>query len=479
MSYKPSAELNALIEKLLGEETSQFFSCIADQLPHTIRFNTLKGEPEQLKNFLEEQGFQLECFPGFTDIYRLPYQPYPIGKTLSHFLGHFYVQDIASMLPARILQPRPGDVVLDMSAAPGSKTTQMAVMMQNQGMILANDIVQKRLRALINNLQRLGITNTAVVKSYGESLGNLYFEMFDKVLLDPACSGLGTLHKSPEVLSWWTPSHCARLASGQRSMISSAIKALKPGGILVYSTCTITPEENEEVIQYALREFPVDLVDLEIPELDTRPGLIEFDGKKYEPRLQKTRRLYPFQNQTEGFFIARLRKLQSLEKSPGGKQRTPVSTNFIGDRVSPVKKYLDYFTGQFGIPRDHFSRFQYRMTRDITAVGPAIASFPFKTVPLKTGLTIARPMTQIGKLTTEGSMLFGNAAQQNVVDLPDLNQLYDFVNRRNMEMPAAGQNQILVRYHGMTIGYGMIDHGKFKSQFPRAEWSFHFGEEKL
>ncbi len=472
MAYKPSPELDELIDKLLGSEKKLFFECIDQQLPHTIRFNNLKGEQNQLRSFLDEQGFRSETFPGFSDIFRLEYQPYPIGKSLSHFLGHFYIQDIASMLPPRILDPQQGEIILDMSAAPGSKTTQMAVMMRNSGMILANDIVQKRLRALINNLQRMGILNTAVVKNYGESFGNQYFEVFDKILLDPACSGLGTLHKNPEVLSWWTPNHCVRLAAMQRSLIISAFKALKPGGTLVYSTCTLAPDENEEIIDFALREFPVELEPFEIPELITRPGLTSFNGKTYDSRLNLTRRLYPFENQTEGFFLARLKKTGKIGSSSPPRLRKPLNLNYISDQKSPVKKYLDYFAEHFEIPRKAFASFRYYIKKDITAVSTALAQFTFRSRPVKSGLTVGRTMTQIGKLTTEGVHLMGSEIRKNIIDLENAGLLEDFVNRRDLTIDSEGRNQIVLTYKHLPVGYGLVQDGQLKSQFPKAEWPF-------
>ncbi len=472
MAYHPSPELEKLMDQLLGEEKEHFFDSIGEQLPHTIRFNPLKGNVSELKVFLEEQGFTFELFPGFDDIYRMIYQPYPIGKSLSHFLGHFYVQDIASMLPPRVLQPQPGDVVLDMSAAPGSKTTQMAVMMNNQGMILANDVVQKRLRALTNNLQRMGILNTAVVKNYGESFGNQYFEVFDKILLDPACSGLGTLHKNPEVLSWWTPNQCVRLASGQRQLLGSAIKALKPGGKMVYSTCTLTPEENEEVLDYALNTYPIELENINLPGLNTRPGLTEFEGRKYHSQIERALRLYPFENQTEGFFLAKIRKNGRVDQPLNRRERKPISLNYISDTTSPVKKYLDYFSGHFGIDRKTFGRYRYYIDKSITAVSRELAEFSFKSRPVKTGLTIGRPMTQVGKLTTEGTHLFGSFAGQNIYDIQDLDLLEQFVNRGSLNLPAEFNTQVIVTHRDLPIGYGLVDNGQLKSQFPKAEWPF-------
>ena len=470
--YRPSPDLVELIEKLLPGEKEAFFASLDKQLPHTIRFNSLKGDPEHLAAFLRQQGFGFELFPGFDDIYRLTYQPYPIGKSLSHFLGHFYVQDVASMIPPRVLNPQPGETVLDMSAAPGSKTTQMAVMMQNQGAILANDIVQKRLKALINNLQRMGIVNTAVVKNYGESFGNRYFQVFDKILLDPACSGLGTLHKSPEVLSWWTPAHCVRLARSQKQLIKSAVKALKPGGVLVYSTCTLTPEENEEIIDFALREFPVELEPIDLPELKVRPGLTAFENKVFDQRLSKALRLYPFENQTEGFFIAKLRKTGAAQQTASRKETKPLTLGFISDRTSPVKKYLDYLAQHFGIQREVFSRYRYFIDKRITVVSTELAAFPFKSRPMKTGLTMGRPLTQAAKLTTEGTHLFGEFATSNVLEISDPGLLQKFVNREEVELTIGGNGQVMVIWEGIPIGYGLADDGRLKSQFPKAGWPF-------
>ncbi len=257
MAFRPSPELDQLLEKLLGPQKQGLYDQIGLKLPHHIRFNPLKGDVERQQEFFRRQGFAFQPIPEIKDVYRITRQPYPIGKSLSHYLGHIYVQDIASMLPAMVLNPRPGDWVLDMSAAPGSKTTLMGALMENRGVILANDVVSKRLKALGKNLERMSIVNTTVYKWFGEQFGNTYFEQFDKVLLDPACSGLGTLHKNPEILTWWTPKHCQRLASGQKNLLISAVKALRPGGELLYSTCTLTPEENEGVIDFALNHLPV------------------------------------------------------------------------------------------------------------------------------------------------------------------------------------------------------------------------------
>ena len=467
-----SPELDRLFEALLGEEKKRIYEQIGCQLAHAIRFNPLKGPIEAQVELLREQGFRFDPLKGLPNVYRMTHQPYPIGKSLSHFIGHVYVQDIASMIPPLVLDPQPGEWVLDMSAAPGSKTTQMAAMMANRGVILANDVVMKRIRALINNLQRMGVTNTAIFKWFGEQLGNQYFERFDRVLLDPACSGLGTLHKNPEVLSWWTPNHCRRLASSQRNLLISAIKAVKPGGVLIYSTCTLTPEENEEVIEFAIKNFPVALEPIEVAGLKTRPGLTRFRDKRFPPEMQKALRLYSFENNTEGFFIARLRKLESLPPPRLKKPRQELRMEWLSPKSSPVKKYLDHLSRHFDLPDGTFESFVFHYQRRVVALSREMGEFPFYGKPVQMGLVLAHIMSQGAKFTTEGAQLLGNRARKMVLDVPDLETLEAFVNRAEVPLTVEGKGQVLVRYRGLIMGYGIADEGRLKSQFPKSEWPF-------
>lgn len=472
MSYKVSYELDQLLEALVGEERQLIYDQIDKPLPHTIRFNPLKGAITSLQDLLIEQGFRFEAVEGFVNVFRITYQPYPIGKSLSHYLGHIYVQDIASMLPPLVLDPQPGEWVLDMSAAPGSKTTQIATLMQNKGVIFANDIVMKRIRALASNLERFGVVNAAIFKLFGEQIGNQYFEAFHKVLLDPACTGLGTLHKSPEVLTWWTPHHCERMASGQKSLIASAVKALQPGGLLCYSTCTLTPEENEEVIDYAVNEFPVELEAITLRGLKLRSGLTSFGNAIYHPSLEKACRVYPFHNETEGFFIAKLRKTASMHEAAPDKTRNQVRIPFLSSKTSPVKKYLDFLAEHFQIGREEFSEFGYLMQKNIIFSDKELVNFPFYHRPVQIGLAAGSQMTHGAKLTTGGVHLLGSRVRQNVFEISGLEELERFVNREPTGIKLDGKGQVIVKYKDCIIGYGLADNGALKSQFPKGNWPF-------
>ncbi len=469
-----SPELDALLTGLVGEERHRIYQNIGRAYPHTIRFNPLKGDVSAQAALLQEEGFQFEPHPALPNVFRIRFQPFPIGKSLSHFLGHIYVQDLSSMIPPLVLDPQPGEQVLDLSAAPGSKTTQMAALMANQGVVVANDVAMKRLRGLMTNLERMGVINTAVFKWYGEQYGNAYFEQFDRVLVDPACSGLGTLHKNPEVLGWWTPAHCDRLSRSQRSLLISAIKAVRPGGVVVYSTCTLTPQENEAVVSHVLAHYPVELETISLPGLASHPGLTAFEGQGFHPQLERAIRIYPFENESEGFFVARLRKTEAMP-TPSRHSRTKSVERlaFLTAHTAPAKKYLDYLCRHFGIPEKALSPFRFLMGKSLYVVSAELAAFPFQARPLQMGLMMAHLLKQAAKLTTGGAHLLGPYATRQVVDLPDLASVQGFVNRQPLNLTVEGRGQVLVRYRGSMIGYGLVEAGRLKSQFPKAEWPFH------
>ncbi len=304
-------ELFTFLSELFSEhDLKAFLEATRRKLPTVIRVNTLKASEPEVVQRLQRQGFVLENIPGIPAAYRIREKPYPIGKTLEHFLGYVYVQELASMLPPVILGPRPHERVLDLAAAPGSKTTQMAQMMENTGVIVANDVDVQRMKALTNNLDRSGVINTVLTQVDGYKLGFWLENTFDRVLLDAPCSALGTLHKTYEILKWWSWGKVGRLVRTQKGLILAAYRALRPGGVMVYSTCTLVPEENEGVVQFLKERHPeAQILPIpEIPGFKTRPGFTRWKRNEYPPETSHTLRVYPQDNLTEGFFIARISK---------------------------------------------------------------------------------------------------------------------------------------------------------------------------
>ncbi|HHI04045.1 MAG TPA: NOL1/NOP2/sun family putative RNA methylase, partial [Candidatus Woesearchaeota archaeon] len=276
----------------------------------SIRVNTLKISVEDLKKRLEkewnltqipwcEEGFFIEHKKGLRR---------DIGNLIEHNLGYFYVPEAASMIPPVVLDAKPDEVVLDMCSAPGSKTTQLAAMMQNKGILVSNDSDCKRMAPLSFNIQRTGATNTLVTLMEGR-----FFKMpFDKILLDAPCSGTGTIRKSLKTLKMWNPNMVKRIAGTQRQLIDVAFNCLKPGGVMTYSTCTLEPEENEAIIDFLLNKY--ENAKLEKIELNIKysNAIKSFEGAEYSKEVEKCLRIWPQDNDTCGFFVAKINKTKTL-----------------------------------------------------------------------------------------------------------------------------------------------------------------------
>ncbi|HLC87393.1 MAG TPA: RsmB/NOP family class I SAM-dependent RNA methyltransferase [Candidatus Nanoarchaeia archaeon] len=242
-------------------------------------------------------------------------EPGELGRSLEHLLGYYYIQELASMLPIIALEPKPKEIVLDLCAAPGSKTTQAVAFMKNSGAIIANEVSMSRLKILASNLERCGVTNTIITKKEGSILCNELNKqkfVFDKVLIDAPCSGEGTLRSSPATYIMWNIKTIKSLPRIQKNLIKSAISVLKIGGEFIYSTCTHAPEENEGVIDAILKEFPnIKIEAINLP-INCRDGITSWGGHKYSNEVKKSCRIYPHDSNTEGFFIAKLRKLKEV-----------------------------------------------------------------------------------------------------------------------------------------------------------------------
>jgi NOL1/NOP2/sun family putative RNA methylase len=232
-----------------------------------------------------------------------------IGKRIEHFIGLIYVQEAASMAPPLVLRPQPGERVLDIAAAPGSKTTEMSAMMGNTGIIISNDPSPTRVRGLIGNVDRAGCLNVAVCRMDGLALAKAVAGTCDRVLVDAPCSSEGTIRKSRQALDRWSVVAIRRFPAIQRRLILAGYLALRPGGVMVYSTCTVAPEENESVVAHLLAGHPeAELLEADLPGMKMRPGLVEWEHERFPDSVSLCRRILPQDNDTEPFFLALIRK---------------------------------------------------------------------------------------------------------------------------------------------------------------------------
>lgn len=275
-----------------------------------IRINTLKISVEDCTTRLKSKGWQLTQIPWCKEGFWIEHsERRDVGNLWEHHMGYIYVQEAASMIPPIVLNPQPHESVLDISAAPGSKATQIAQLLENTGVLVANDYKAVRLAALGVNIQRVGAINTIVTFMTGQGIRN---HLFDRILVDAPCSGTGTIGKSLKTIRMWNPAMVQRLARQQIQLLDTAWNLLKKGGTLVYSTCTLEPEEDEGIIStfiQKLKDANVEKIkDSELPGLKRSPVVTEFEGTKYNPQVKNCLRLWPQDNYTEGFFVARLIK---------------------------------------------------------------------------------------------------------------------------------------------------------------------------
>ena len=295
----------------LVDDPDAFRAACDRPLPSVVRVNTIKATVERVRDALDAEGVGHEPTDWHPGVIRLT-DDSP-GHNWPHAHGWIHGQEEVSNLPALVLDPQPGDRVWDACAAPGSKTTQLAALMQDSGHLVGNDNNLGRLSALRHNAERLGVTNLVVtnqdarnfsLKPLGEGQAE-GIESFDRVLVDAPCSCEGTIRKNPDAFDTWSLDHVHSVAGVQKGILRRAVQATRPGGVVVYSTCTFAPEENEAVLDHVLDAEDCRLVDFDAP-LDGVPGVTEWEGDEYDPSVEKALRIYPHHNDTGGFFCAKV-----------------------------------------------------------------------------------------------------------------------------------------------------------------------------
>jgi NOL1/NOP2/sun family putative RNA methylase len=302
--------LQYMIERYLAlwgeKETLDFIQSCEKPIRTAIRVNTLKTDESSLLKVLSEKGIALEHVEWLDDGFYADFRSYSPGSLFEHMMGHYYVQGVPSMTVVEALDPQPGEIVVDLAAAPGGKTTHLAQKMKNNGLLLAIESDRQRIASLESNIMRCGATNTMVMRGDARKINNLGIKP-DRILLDAPCSGEGLIALDPERKTSKSMADIRYCATRQDEMIESALDALNVGGNLLYSTCSIAPEENEFVIDAILRKRN----DVKIVSIAKEFGIPAYTrpyGVKLDDSLSKARRFLPQKHGLEGFFICRLLK---------------------------------------------------------------------------------------------------------------------------------------------------------------------------
>eukprot|EP00796_Vickermania_ingenoplastis_P003596 gene3596-2537_t len=290
-------------------EAVEFLEAMEKTRPTTIRVNTLKTKRRDLVQALVKRGMNIEPLEKWSKVGLQVFESnVPIAGTIEYLAGYYMLQAAASFLPVMALAPQEKERVLDMSAAPGGKTTYIAQLMKNSGVIFANDVSESRCKSLNANIQRLGVTN-CIVTNYDGTGYEKVMRNFDRVLLDAPCTGTGIISRDKSIKSSKRYEDIQRATQLQRSLILSAIDACKVGGYVVYSTCSFLVEEDEAIVAYALTKRDVEIVEMGLPF--GRPGFTKYRHYRYHDDIMHSRRYFPHVHNMDGFYVCKLKKLSN------------------------------------------------------------------------------------------------------------------------------------------------------------------------
>ncbi len=330
-----------------------FLAAVHRPEPRTLRVRTGRISLGELSRRLESQGFGVRPLGGLPDFLEVTEQPFPVSESLEHWLGLFYIQQAVTGVAAPLLGPRPGERVLDLCAAPGGKTTHLADLMEDRGSVVAADVSEKRLRALLGNVYRSMHTNVLALAADGRRFPS--GATFDRVLADVPCSGEGMIRKKGGRVGRTSPSVLKRMTRSQEKLLRRAVDLVRPGGEVLYVTCTYAPEENEAVVSRVLADTELEVlpIALDVPHAS---GLTRFEELTFDPRMEGAARIYPHHFDSGGLFLCHLRRPGS--EPVAGWTRPP--TVFPGQELEEgeaealVERGLEYLTTTFGLERGRF-----------------------------------------------------------------------------------------------------------------------------
>lgn len=418
-------------QRLLGKEAASFFSTFDQEPISAFRTNPLKEGQVTFSNPIPETNWG--------------YYGKVSGKSPEHVTGLIYSQEPAAQMVAQVAHPHEGMKVLDLAVAPGGKSTHLLSYLNNTGLLVSNEINNKRSKILVENIERFGARNVLVTNESAERLAKVFSSYFDLIILDAPCSGEGMFRKQPDAMGYWSLDYPAQCAALQREILEDAVKMLANGGELVYSTCTWAPEENEEIVAWLLDEFPLELVD--IPKLNGMTPGIDYP---------ETARMYPHHFKGEGQFVAKFRFVGE-HKLPKLK---PVRSNLTADQRSLWQIFQ----------KEHL---KVDLKGDLQTFGDQLYLLPLG-LPDLSKVKIARNGLHLGtfkKKRFEPSFALGLAMQpsevKNKLELSQQDfEVYVGGETLQIKEPLPnGWYQLLI--HGNGLGFAKLANQTLKNYFPK------------
>jgi NOL1/NOP2/sun family putative RNA methylase len=485
------------MRRLLGDEYPAFAASLQKPPVSGLRVNTLKLNVSQFQSFIP---FPLgDSVPWCDSAFPLPPAPLPFdwepGKHPYHLAGLYYLQDPSAMSAAALLCPQPGELVLDLAAAPGGKTTQMAALMQGKGLLVANEIKDKRLGHLAVNVERWGAGNVIITNETPERLADHFGAFFDRVLVDAPCSGEGMFRKDMRARADWSVEMVAGCAVRQKNILRVAAKLVRPGGYLLYSTCTFAPEEDEEVIARFLEAFQ-DYETIPIPHfpgfMSGRPDWSDFSTKNTKntkgEELKNAMRLFPHRIKGEGHFVCLMRRSEETVGRPAvrlGRGRETIAQRRGQETCGPQNRetFAQRKPDRLARPPASLERLWQAFAGEVLEVelkaerlwvrGERLYLVP-ETLPDLGNLRVPVPGIWLGTFKKERfepahplALFLKRGQARNILDLPaESREMAAYL--RGESIPSEGApGWKLVTVDGWPLGWGKRVQGMLKNHYPR------------
>jgi len=455
------------------EEFYTFLKYCTKPLKKSIRVNTSKVSIIEFEKIAKNNKWKLTKIPYLENWYNieLPEKSELLWKSLESFSWLFYIQETSSMIPPIVLSPKKWDIILDMSAAPWSKSTQLANLINNDWLIISNDISGSRIKALKSNINRAWAYSIAVSKLDWRDFWNYYYEYFDKVLLDAPCSAEWAMRKDKLE---WSIDIIDKLSTLQMKMILSALLSLKVWWELVYSTCTMTPEEDEMVVDFILNNFrdSVEIIDWEIDWLKTTPWITFWDDEELHPDVSKSKKIWPHHNDTEWFFIAKFKKISIIrndfikEYFPKKSQEKILKSKELKILYSQIKK-------RFWIDKDIFENLSIIKKDNLLTIRTK-ESNSFSSLPNIHNMWIPfwEMIDNNFLLNFYSAQTFWKNAKINILKLNKKNSQL-FINWKDLILNDGEVNsseiwQVIVKFENIILWTSLLQkNNKLKNQVPR------------
>ncbi|AWB44178.1 RNA methyltransferase [Paenibacillus sp. CAA11] len=446
----PEAYRYALTQQLGDEEGARFLHSYNQPRTFGLRINTLKLELGSPVFHKLEHLFSLRAVPWCPEGFYYEESTRP-GRHLYHAAGIYYIQEPSAMSAVQLLDPQPGETILDLAAAPGGKSTQIAARMQGKGVLITNEIHPQRAKILAENIERLGIRNAIVTQATPAELSAKFPLAFDRIMLDAPCSGEGMFRKDPAAIQEWSEASVQFCAARQRDILHDAIAMLKPGGTLAYSTCTFNRQENEENMAYVLQTYPF-------------------------MELIREHRIWPQQSEGEGHYVALLRRVDEGDEmlaSPSGKRSRKASSKQRGaNHAAMVQQEFEAWA------KDHLRGFEPSGT--YLSFGEAIYMLPHSRTmnpdaDLLKGLKTPRPGLKLGvakkgRFEPDHALAAALKPEEAIRRFNLASDSADgsaYLRGETLSVPDSIKGWTLVTADNFPLGWGKASGGQLKNHLPK------------